>query len=155
MDFFVYICKKVNKMKIVNRKAHYEYFVLKEFICGLKLVGSEVKSIRESDCIINDAFVYVKNNELFIKNMHIGKNKHSSYLNHDERRERTLLLNKKEINDINKHLQVPNLTIIPLEVFLIRNIFKVKIGICKGKKTWDKKNTIKEREAKIEMRNFI
>jgi SsrA-binding protein len=113
-------------MKILNRKANYEYTINKDYTAGIKLLGSEVKSLRSGECNINDAFVYIKDNTVVIKNMYVSKNDNSSYLNHEERRERTLLLNKKEINDIIKYLQTPGITIIPLEIFTSKNLFKVK-----------------------------
>jgi SsrA-binding protein len=135
-------------MKITsNRKAYFEYSVLESFDAGIKLIGNEVKSIRRSDVTIADSFVYIKNGELFIKNMKVAKYKQSHMLDkHDDNREKKLLLNRKEINKIEKLIQTVGTTIIPLEVFVSNNLIKVKIGVCKGKKLWNKKEDIKNRD---------
>lgn len=135
-------------MKITsNRKAYFEYSVLESFDAGIKLIGNEVKSIRRSDVTIADSFVYIKNGELFIKNMKVAKYKQSHMLDkHDENREKKLLLNRREINKIEKLIQGVGTTIIPLEVFIYKNLIKVKIGVCKGKKLWNKKEDIKSRD---------
>jgi SsrA-binding protein len=135
-------------MKITtNKKAYFEYSVLESFDAGIILVGNEVKSIRRSDVTIADSFVYIKNGELFIKNMKVAKYKQSHMLDkHDENREKKLLLNRKEINKIEKLIQTVGTTIIPLEVFVSNNLIKLKIGVCKGKKLWNKKEDIKNRD---------
>ena len=138
--------------KIVNKKAYFEYFIIKEFVAGMQLVGSEIKSLRLNKANIVDCFCYVNNNEVFIKNSYIAKYDEASYLNHDERRDRKLLLHKKEIKDICKLLMDNGTTIVPLEVFTSGGRFKMKIGVAKGKKLWDKKLSIKEKDIKREMR---
>jgi SsrA-binding protein len=96
---------------------------------------------------ISDSFVYIKNGELFIKNMKVAKYKQSHMLDkHDDNREKKLLLNRKEINKIEKLIQGVGTTIIPLEIFVSNNLIKVKIGVCKGKKLWNKKEDIKNRD---------
>lgn len=135
-------------MKITtNKKAYFEYSVLESFDAGIILIGNEVKSIRGNNVTIADSFVYIKNGELFIKNMKVAKYKQSHMLErHDENREKKLLLNRKEINKIEKLIQGVGTTIIPLEVFISRNLIKIKIGVCKGKKLWNKKEDIKNRD---------
>lgn len=135
-------------MKITtNKKAYFEYSVLESFDAGIILIGNEVKSIRRSDVTIADSFVYIKNGELFIKNMKVAKYKQAHMLDkHDENREKKLLLNKREINKIEKLIQGVGTTIIPLEIFVSNNLIKVKIGVCKGKKLWNKKEDIKSRD---------
>jgi SsrA-binding protein len=135
-------------MKITtNKKAYFEYSVLESFDAGIKLIGNEVKSIRRSDVTISDSFVYIKNGELFIKNMKVAKYKQAHMLDkHDENREKKLLLNRREINKIEKLIQGVGTTIIPLEIFVSNNLIKVKIGVCKGKKLWNKKEDIKNRD---------
>lgn len=135
-------------MKITtNKKAYFEYSVLESFDAGIKLIGNEVKSIRRSDVTIADSFVYIKNGELFIKNMKVAKYKQAHMLDkHDENREKKLLLNRREINKIEKLIQGVGTTIIPLEIFVSNNLIKVKIGVCKGKKLWNKKEDIKNRD---------
>lgn len=135
-------------MKITtNKKAYFEYSVLESFDAGIILIGNEVKSIRGNNVTIEDSFVYIKNGELFIKNMKVAKYKQSHMLDkHDENRDKKLLLNRKEINKIEKLIQGVGTTIIPLEVFISKNLIKIKIGVCKGKKLWNKKEDIKSRD---------
>jgi SsrA-binding protein len=138
-----------------NKKAYFEYTILKEFVAGLKLVGSEVKSLRNNNCSMIDTYCYFWNGEIFVKNLHIAKYHESSWTNHEEKRDRKLLLNKKEIFEISKMSKDNGVTIIPLEIFTVRGNFKVKIGVCKGKKTYDKRESIKRREQDREIReNF-
>lgn len=132
--------------KIINKKAYYEFHIIKDFIAGIQLVGSEVKSLRNNNANIGDAYCYIWNNEIFIKNLYISKYDESSYLNHNERQDRKLLLNKKEIRDIIKLTKENGITTIPLEIFTIRGRFKVKIGVAKGKKLWDKRDSIKSKD---------
>ena len=111
--------------KIINRKAYYEYEIIREFISGIQLVGSEVKSLRQGNANMGDSFCYVWNGEVFIKNLFISKYNESSYLNHEERRDRKLLLNKKEIRDIIKLTQETGITTIPLEILTMNGKFKI------------------------------
>jgi SsrA-binding protein len=137
--------------KIVNKKAYFEFHILKEFEAGIQLFGSEVKSLRNGNANIGDGYCYVWNNEVFVKSLYISKYEESSYMNHEERRDRKLLLHKKEIREIIKLIQDNGTTVIPLELFVRKGRFKVKIGVAKGKKLWDKRQTIKERESKREI----
>jgi SsrA-binding protein len=137
--------------KIVNKKAYFEFHILKEFEAGIQLFGSEVKSLRNGNANIGDGYCYVWNNEVFVKSLYISKYEESSYMNHEERRDRKLLLHKKEIREIIKLTQDNGTTVIPLELFVRKGRFKVKIGVAKGKKLWDKRQTIKERESKREI----
>lgn len=139
-------------MKIVNKKAYFNYQVLEDFTAGLMLVGSEVKSLRENNINFGDSFIFFKDGELWIKNMSIAKYKESSYQNHEELRDRKLLLNKKEIDKISKMSENKGITIIPLEIMTVRGRFKLKVGVCRGKKEYDKRNSIKERDIAREMR---
>jgi SsrA-binding protein len=139
-------------MKIVNKKAYYNYQVIEDFTSGLMLVGSEVKSIRENNFNFGDSFIIFKDGELYVKNMSISKYKEATYQNHEEIRDRKILLNKKEILRISKLTQVKGITIVPLEMFTIRGRFKLKIGVCKGKKDYDKRNSIKEKDIERELR---
>lgn len=140
-------------MKITtNKKAYYDYFILEEFNCGIILTGIEVKSIRLNNVTINDSFGYIYNNEVWLKNMNVSRYKQAHMiLHHDEKRDKKLLLNRKEINKIIKLLQENGTTMIPLEILLIDNKIKVKLGIVKGKKLYDKKESIKENDIKRDM----
>jgi SsrA-binding protein len=137
-------------MKIVNKKAYFDYFVVEDFIAGLVLTGSEVKSLRRGDVNFNDGYIIFKDGELFIKNMRIAQYKEATYNNHEEMRDKKLLLTKKEIGKISKSYDEKGITVIPLEIFTFKNRFKLKIGICRGKKNWDKRNSIKEKDLERE-----
>ena len=137
-------------MSINNKKAYYEYFILEEYVAGIQLVGSEVKSLRDNNANINDSYVFVSNNEVFVKGMYIAKYTESSYMNHEEVHDRKLLLTKKQIRDIQKELKVNGITIVPLSIFTVNGRYKLKIGLAKGKKLFDKKNTIREKDIKRE-----
>lgn len=141
-----------------NRKIYYEYTIIEEYDCGIILTGSEVKSIRSGGLTIVDAFAYFKSGEIWIKNLKVAPYKQAHKLDkHDENREKKLLLNKKEIQKIDRLLGDKGTTLIPLGLFIQNNRIKVKIGVCKGKKLWNKKADIKsrdiDRDAKREM-NF-
>jgi len=131
-----------------NKKAKFNYTLLDTFTAGIQLKGSEVKSIRNSDCSITEAHCYIQDNECYITGMTIAENKHSSYNNHEPLRLRKLLLTKKEIKQIDSKLD-KGLTLIPLEVKINeRGLIKLVIAIGKGKKLYDKREAIKERETK-------
>jgi len=139
-------------MKIVNKKAYFNFQVLEDFTAGLVLLGSEAKSLRENNINFGDSFIFFKDGELWIKNISIAKYKESSYQNHEELRDRKLLLTKKEIYKISKMSETKGITLIPLEIMTIRGRFKLKLGICRGKKTWNKKEDIKKRDIDRENR---
>ena len=139
-------------MKIENRKAHHEYSILQTFVCGIVLQGSEVKSLRAGKGNISDAYCYVSKGEVWMKNSHISKFESDRFTNHEEKRERKLLLNKKEIRKIEQELQIQGITLIPLKIFSNEhNLLKLEIGICKGKKLYDKRNDIKDRDNEREL----
>jgi SsrA-binding protein len=140
-------------MKITtNRKAYYEYFVLEDFDAGVMLLGAEVKSVREGNVSIVDCFAYITNGEVWLKNMKVARYKQTHVAEkHDESRDKKLLLNRKEINRIEKLLQDKGTTMVPLEIFTAHNRVKVKLGVVKGKKLYDKRSTIKERDIKREI----
>jgi SsrA-binding protein len=130
-----------------NRKVYYEYTIIEEFDCGIILTGSEVKSIRGGGITIVDAFAYFKSGEIWVKNLKVAPYKQAHKLDkHDDNREKKLLLNKKEINKIDRLLMDKGTTLIPLGLFVQNNRIKVKIGVCKGKKLWNKKEDIKKRD---------
>ena len=130
-----------------NRKAYYEYQIIEEFSAGIVLLGNEVKSIRKGDVTIGDSFAYMKNGEIWIKNVKVAPYKQAHKLDkHDENREKKLLLNKKELTKIDRMLGDKGTTIVPLSIFVSNNRIKVKIGVCKGKKLWNKKEDIKSRD---------
>jgi SsrA-binding protein len=143
-------------MKFVNRKAKFNFEIIEEYNSGIVLFGSEVKSIRLNNINFGDSFITIINGVPILKSLHISKYENSSYLNHDEMRDRTLLLNKREIKKLEDLVSQKGLTLIPLEIFTDRNLFKVKIGLCRGKKLWNKKQSIKERDLDIDLkRNLV
>jgi len=144
-------------MKITtNRKAYYEYFVLEDFDAGLMLLGAEVKSVREGNVSIVDCFAYITNGEVWLKNMKVARYKQTHMAEkHDENRDKKLLLNRKEIERIEKLLQDKGTTMVPLEIFTAHNRVKVKIGVVKGKKLYDKRETIKKRDMDREIRRSM
>lgn len=139
-------------MLITNRKARYEYHVIEDYDAGIILVGTEVKSIRKGNAVIADSFVYIKDNEVWIKNFHIAQYKQAhSLVKHEENRDKKLLLNKKEINKIRRKLDDKGTTVIALGVFIKNNRLKIKIAVAKGKKDYDKRNSIKEKDIKRDL----
>lgn len=143
-------------MKIENRKVYHEYNVLQTYVCGIVLQGSEVKSLRDGKGNISDAYCYVSKGEVWMKGSHISKFKSDRFTNHKEKRERKLLLNKKEIIKIEQELQIQGITLIPLKIFSNEhNLLKIEIGVCKGKKLYDKRNDIKDKDNKRELDRII
>lgn len=136
-------------MRITNRKAYYEYHILKEYTAGIQLFGSEVRSTRNNDASISESFIYIAGNEVFVKGMRIGALKGAS-IAHNETRDKKLLLNRKEISSMLKNLTERGVTIIPIELFDLEGKIKLKIALAKGKKLYDKKEAIKERDIKIQ-----
>ena len=143
-------------IKIKNKRARFEYQILDTFIAGIQLYGTEIKSIRLGEATITEAFCAFKENELWIRGMHIAEYEFGTYANHDPKRERKLLLNKQELNKLQKKLKDQGLTIIPLRLFINKKGWaKLEIAIAKGKKLHDKRETIKERENKRDMERSI
>jgi len=139
-------------MEIENRKARFDYFIEETYEAGIVLKGTEVKSIREGKCNLKDSYAIVKNNEIFLLNTHISAYEKGNIFNHEETRTRKLLLNKNEIYKINSKLNIESYTLIPLKLYFKYGRAKVLIGIAKGKKEFDKRETIKKRDIEREMR---
>lgn len=143
-------------MEIVNRKARHEYNILENYTAGIVLQGSEVKSIKAGKANIGDAYCYISTkNEIWIKNSHVSKYDSDKFTNHEEKRDRKLLLNKKEIRRLKSDIQNPGYTIIPLKFFIMKGKIKVEIALCKGKKDYDKRETIKERDSNKELNRIM
>lgn len=139
-------------MEILNRKAKYEYEILEDYVAGIVLQGSEVKSIRLGNVNLGEAYCYVKDGEVWMINSHISTYDSDKFTNHDPLRIRKLLLNKKEIRKINEKLQIQGITLIPLKMFINnKGLIKVLIGVCKGKHNYDKRNDIKDKDNKREL----
>lgn len=133
-------------VEINNRKAYFDYFILKEIECGIVLTGTEIKSIRKGSCNLRDTYARIKNNEVYVVNMFISKYEDGNKFNHDEKRQRKLLLHKKEILKLNQEIKEQGLTLVPLKLYIKNNHAKLLIGLCKGKKLYDKRETIKKRD---------
>lgn len=133
-------------MEILNRQAKFNYFITDEIECGIELKGTEVKSIRMGKANIKDSYAIIRNYEVFLINMHISKYKEGNIFNQNEERTRKLLLHKKEILKLNDKINLEGYTLIPLKVYLVKNKVKILLGVCKGKKNFDKRETIKERD---------
>ena len=147
--------KETQGIKIItnNKKAHFNYFLEQFFECGIELKGSEIKSLRQNNCSLNDSYVIIKKREAFILNMHIAQYDKSSIFNHEELRTRKLLLHKKEILKIENSIKLDRYTCVPTKVYFKKGKCKVEIAIAKSKKLYDKRETIKERDLKRTLKN--
>lgn len=143
--------KKIAPPKIENRKARHDYHVDETYEAGIVLKGTEVKSIRAGKASLNEAFAYINKGEIWLKNMYIKVYEFGSYQNHDERRDRKLLLKRKEIREIDKSMNQKGFTLIPLKIYFKRGYVKVLIGLARGKKQYDKREDIKEKDVKREI----
>lgn len=139
-------------IEIVNRKANYDYQILETIEAGLVLKGTEIKSIRDGKVNLKDSYAIVKNNEVFILNMHISQYKEGNVFNHEETRTRKLLLNKKEIFKLRDSIALNGYTLIPLKLYFKNDKAKILIGIAKGKKNYDKRESIKQRDIDREVK---
>jgi SsrA-binding protein len=139
---------KENDIIAVNRKAYFNYEVLSSLECGIELHGTEVKSIREGHVNFTDSFCEVKNLELFIVKLHISAYKYGNIFNHAAERPRRLLAHKKEIAKIARQVKEKGITLIPLKFYFKGRRIKVDVGICRGKKLYDKRESIKEKDIK-------
>jgi SsrA-binding protein len=143
--------KSARKNLCENRKAFHDYFILERFEAGLVLVGTEVKSIRMGKANLKESFVAVKNNEAFVRGLHISPYEKGNLFNRDPLRVRKLLLHKREIVRLGKQAQQDGLTLIPLNLYLKDGYVKLEFALAKGKKLHDKRDSIAERDSKREM----
>ncbi len=136
-----------------NRLALYDYFIETRYEAGMVLLGTEVKSLREGKASFNDSFCVIHDGEVFIKSLHIAPYSHGSHSNHDPLRDRKLLLGKKEIGRIASALKEKGYTLVPLKIFFSeKGLIKIEIGLGRGKKQYDKRESIKKREAEREIK---
>ncbi|MBS1743659.1 MAG: SsrA-binding protein SmpB [Bacteroidetes bacterium] len=134
-------------LELNNRKAYHDYFIETSYIAGIVLTGTEIKSLRAGKASFIDSYCYFHNGELYVKSLHISEYAFGTYTNHEPMQERKLLLNKKELRKLEGKIKEKGYSIIPLRIFLSESGWaKVEIGLAKGKKNYDKRNTIKERE---------
>ena len=138
-------------MEILNRKARFDYFIEEEYEAGIVLTGTEIKSIRLGKVNIKDSYAIIRNEEIYLLNTHISSYDKGNIFNHDEERTRKLLMHKKEIKKLNNKVTLEGYTLIPLKIYFVKGRAKVLIGLCKVKKNYDKRETIKERDVKREM----
>ncbi len=138
-------------MEILNRKARYDYEIEDTYEAGIVLTGTEIKSIRMGKINIKDSYAIIRNNEAYLLNTHISLYEEGNRFNHDEDRTRKLLLHKREILKLKDKLEIEGYTLVPLKIYFVKNKAKVLIGVAKGKKNYNKKETIKERDIQREM----
>lgn len=141
-----------SRINIKNKRAEHDYFIIDQYTAGIVLTGTEIKSIRAGKAGLVDTFCFISNNEIWVKNMYIAKYSFGSFNRHEIRRDRKLLLNKKEIRNLAEETKSPGQTIVPLRLFIDDNgRAKLVIGLCRGKKEYDKRETLKEKEGRREM----
>ena len=133
-------------MEILNKEARFNYFIDDEIEAGIALVGTEIKSVRKGSVDLKGSFVHIKNKEAYLLNTYIAHYLEGNQFNHDERRTRKLLLHKKEIKKLEEKIKLQGVTLVPLKIYFKNNKAKVLIGVCRGKKLYDKRNVIKERD---------
>ncbi|MCB0278448.1 MAG: SsrA-binding protein SmpB [Calditrichaeota bacterium] len=146
----------MDKTIVENRKARFDYEVLETVECGIVLIGTEMKPLRAGKCNLQDAYAKIKNNELFLMQAFIAKYENARHFSHDESRERKLLVHKKELAKIEKKLNEKQLSAIPLRLYFNdKSKVKVLIGLCRGKKSYDKRESIKKRDQDRDIRRAM
>ena len=133
-------------MEILNRKVNFDYEILDTFEAGIVLTGTEIKSIRLGKCNLKDSYAIIKNNEIFILNMHISQYEQGNRFNHEEARTRKLLMHKKEILKLRDKLEIEGFTLVPIKLYFKGSKAKLLIGLAKGKKNYDKRESIKKKD---------
>jgi SsrA-binding protein len=139
----------------VNRRAYHDYFVDEKYECGMVLTGTEVKSMRAGRCNLRDGFVRIDGHEAWLENVHISPYAQGNLMNHDPLRPRKLLLHHKQIASLIGKVRQKGYTLIPLRVYFLRNHAKVEVGLCRGKRQYDKREAIAERDAKREIARAV
>ena len=144
--------QKINSLELSNRKAYHEYFFELKYIAGLVLAGTEIKSLRAGKASFNDSYCYFDKGELYVKSLHISEYSFGTYNNHEPMQERKLLLNKRELRKLEAKTKEKGYSIIPLKIFLTeKGYFKMEIGLGKGKKIYDKRESLKEQDSKRDL----
>ena len=144
--------KKQQQINIKNKRASFDYEFVDAFTAGIVLTGTEIKSIRAGKASLVDTYCYINNGEIWVKNMYVALYEEGSYNNHVERRERKLLLNKKEIINLRDDTKSPGFTIVPVRLFINeKGLAKLVIALARGKKEYDKRQSLKEKEDRREM----
>lgn len=139
-------------MEILNRKARFNYEIIDTIECGIVLKGTEIKSIRAGKANIKDSYGIIKNNEVYILNMHISPYENGGVFNHDETRTRKLLLHKNQILKLKNKLELDGFTLVPLKLYFVNGRAKMELGLCRGKKIYDKRESSKKRDIERELK---
>lgn len=139
-------------MEILNRKARFNYEIIDTIECGIVLKGTEIKSIRAGKANIKDSYGIIKNNEVYILNMHISPYENGGVFNHDETRTRKLLLHKNQILKLKNKLELDGFTLVPLKLYFVNGRAKIELGLCRGKKLYDKRESSKKRDIERELK---
>ncbi len=139
-------------IEILNRQAKFNYEILESIEAGIVLTGTEIKSLKKGNANIKDSYAVIKNDEIYLLNMHISHYEEGNIFNHDETRTRKLLLHKKEILKLKNKIDLNGYTIVPLKIYFVKSHAKVLIGLAKGKKNYDKREDIKKRDVEREIR---
>ena len=143
-----------NDIQIKNREINYRYEIIDNLECGIELKGTEVKSIRDGMCNLKDSFALIRNNEILLKNMHISPYEHGNIYNVNPTRDRKLLVHKKEVLKLLNYIKQGGYTLVPSKLYTKGRWFKIELCICKGKKLYDKRESLKEKEAKKQINAF-
>lgn len=138
-------------MEIINRQASYNYYIDETYETGIVLTGTEIKSIRNGACNLKDSYAIIKNGEIYLLNTHISPYKQGNIFNHEETRTRKLLLHKKEILKISNRVNIEGYTLIPLKIYFKKSKAKLLLGVCRGKKNYNKIQVLKEKDLAREM----
>ncbi|PLX07643.1 MAG: SsrA-binding protein [Marinilabiliales bacterium] len=145
-----------NNIKIRNKRVSFEYFLIEKFVAGIVLTGTEIKSIRNGKASLVDSYCYFDDGELFVRNMHIAEYTYGTYNNHLAKRDRKLLLNKRELKKLERQVKEKSMTIVPIQLFINnKGLAKLEISLAKGKHFYDKRNTIKEKDAKRDIERHL
>lgn len=149
------MAKTVKKIEILNKKAGFNFHIEDRYEAGMQLKGTEVKSIRNHQLNMGDSYCFMNEGELYVKNMHISEFQQASYGAHDPLRERKLLLNKRELRKIEQKIKTKGYAVFPIKLYESdRGFFKLEIGLGQGKKTFDKRDDLKEKDIKRDLQRF-
>ena len=138
-----------------NRKAHHDYFIEETYEAGIVLTGTEIKSVRNGQVNLRDSFAMIKEGEMWLMNAHIATYKQGTYANHEPRRQRKLLMHRREIDRMAAKLDQKGLTLVPLRLYMKDNRAKVELGLARGKKQYDKRATLREKESQREIERTV
>lgn len=142
-------------IEVKNKKAYFDFSIESEIEAGIELMGTEIKSIRKGSVQLKDSYVYVKNNEAYVLNMHIAKYEEGNQFNHEENRTRRLLLHKKEIKKLQDVVAKDGYSIVPLKLYLKHGYAKLLLGVAKGRKNYDKRAVLKKKTEEREARRYL